>query len=100
MTPVGTFTVPPDHPALAGHFPGRPVVPGVVLLDFALGPVLGTAPGRRVAGFPVVKFTKPVLPGQCVEVACGVPNGDRVGFACAVDGAEVARGTVLLGDPV
>jgi 3-hydroxymyristoyl/3-hydroxydecanoyl-(acyl carrier protein) dehydratase len=28
-----TLTIANDHPALAGHFPGHPVVPGVLVLD-------------------------------------------------------------------
>ena len=31
-----SFVIPQDHPALAGHFPGNPIVPGVVILDQVL----------------------------------------------------------------
>jgi len=97
MTEAGAFAIAPDHPSLPGHFPGRPVVPGVVVLDLALEAILRLHPGRRAAGLPQVKFTRPVLPGQTVTVSSAPANQDRVAFACRVDGTEVARGTLLLG---
>lgn len=60
-----SWTVPPEHPAFPGHFPGRPITPGVVLLDqglIFLGQVLGTPMGHcRLAA---AKFLSPVAPGE------------------------------------
>jgi 3-hydroxymyristoyl/3-hydroxydecanoyl-(acyl carrier protein) dehydratase len=95
MTLAGRFTIGPDHPCLPGHFPGRPVVPGVVLLDEVLAAILAVRPGYRAAGLPSVKFTRPVLPGKEVEISCDTRT-DRVAFVCVAEGAEVARGAVVL----
>lgn len=56
-----------DHPALPGHFPGRPIVPGVVLLDHiaALAQSAGLGSLRRIA---VLKFLAPALPGEPLEL--------------------------------
>ena len=96
MRPVGGFRIPDDHPSLPGHFPGRPVVPGVVLLDAALALILAQRPGSGVVGVPSVKFTQPVRPGQDVLVSWDA-GGDRVAFACTVEGQPVLHGSVALG---
>lgn len=63
------FTVPADHPCLPGHFPGRPLVPGVVVLDRVLAAV-EVASGRPIEtlGLPQVKFLLPLLPGEAARV--------------------------------
>ncbi|MDP5239240.1 hypothetical protein Q9Q94_06850 [Uliginosibacterium sp. 31-16] len=53
-----------DHPAFAGHFPGRPIVPGVVLLDQAQ--LLIEATGHQVSGLAMAKFLSPVGPGEAL----------------------------------
>ena len=92
-----TFTIPADHPCLPGHFPGRPVVPGVVLLDEAFALVLAGRPEARVAALDGVKFLSPVLPDQAVAVAWNEPEPGRIAFSCSVGGRIVVRGRALLG---
>ncbi len=88
----GRFIISADHPALPGHFPGRPLVPGVVVLDavavqareaFALGAMRGV---RRA------KFAAPVLPGEAVRVVLSLRAPGLVGFACHVGDRVVATG--------
>ena len=100
MRPVGAFRIPASHPSLPGHFPGRPLTPGVVLLDAAFALILAQYPGQAVTGLPAVKFTRPVLPGEQVDVSCAAsPGGEgvRLAFACAVAGQDVLRGSMTLG---
>lgn len=54
-----------DHPALPGHFPGAPVVPGVVLLDHViLAAESWLAQPLTVASLVQAKFNSPLLPEQ------------------------------------
>lgn len=64
-----SFVIPADHPSLPGHFPGRPLVPGVVLLDRVLDAI--EAHGGMALGvlrLPQVKFLQPLLAGEVARV--------------------------------
>ncbi len=79
-----TFTVMADHPCLPGHFPDRPIVPGVVLLDMIFAE-LGLAPTALAA----VRFMRPVRPGDVVAV-----SRDGTRFAGRVDDVVVVQGVL------
>ena len=65
--PGFAFQVAPEHPALAGHFPGRPIVPGVLILDHVIE-ALRQCIGRDVKHLPRVKFSAPLRPGENASV--------------------------------
>lgn len=62
------FVIAADHPSLPGHFPGQPVVPGVVVLERVLEAIEsahGPLDGLRL---PQVKFAQPLLPGETARI--------------------------------
>lgn len=71
-----TFRVPEDLPFFGGHFPGHPILPGVVALGWMI------AAAERFLDRPVVaaellnvKFQVVVLPGALLELSV-VPKGN------------------------
>ncbi len=84
------FTVLAGHPSLPGHFPGRPIVPGVLLLDAVFQAAALAAPIRLVRA----KFTAPVGPGEEVSVIFERPAPDRLAFTCHCRGLRVLWGEV------
>ena len=85
----------PEHPALAGHFPGNPVVPGVVLLE-RVAAALRAWRGERVEQIDA-KFVQPLLPdeGAVIELQA---EAARIRFTVTrADGVPLARGTLQSG---
>jgi 3-hydroxymyristoyl/3-hydroxydecanoyl-(acyl carrier protein) dehydratase len=84
-----TFQIDPSHPSLPGHFPGNPIVPGVVLLDRLAAEVERTlnAPLRKL---PQVKFLRPLKPGESARLTI---DAAARRFVIECGGEFVAKGT-------
>lgn len=92
------FAIAPDHPALPGHFPGRPIVPGVVILDHVLAAIESAHGPLGALRLPQVKFVQPLLPGQVAriewDVVQGGEGGGRWRFRVLRDADLLASGEV------
>ena len=82
--------VPEDHPTARGHFPGRPIVPGALLLD----EVASALAGRGALTFRAVKFLAPIEHGALLELRWQSQEGGLCRFE--IRRAE-AQTTVLTG---
>lgn len=95
MSKPTSLMIAPDHPALAGHFPGMPVVPGVMLLDEALH-AIGKAIGADLSACRIssVKFLSPALPGQAIAVLHDVADTGAIRFTLMHGERKLASGVV------
>ena len=87
------FSIPHLHPALKGHFPDRPIVPAVLILEKVLTIAQPLSPGR-IAGVTQAKFTSVLLPDQTCRITLS-PSTQGLRFTCST-GADRIVATGLL----
>jgi 3-hydroxymyristoyl/3-hydroxydecanoyl-(acyl carrier protein) dehydratase len=91
-----SFTVPVEHPSLPGHFPGSPVVPGVVLVDHVLEAAEHWQRRTiRVSGLKQVKFHAPLLPAEQADIVLEM-DGDVLRFQVTRTERLIAQGSFSL----
>jgi 3-hydroxyacyl-[acyl-carrier-protein] dehydratase len=96
-----------DEWFLTGHFPGRPIMPGVIIVEAmaqtgAVAVLADEANRGKLAlfaGIDDVRFKRMVLPGDELELTCELermrgPVG-RGKATATVDGELAARGTLM-----
>lgn len=90
-----SLSFPPDHAAFAGHFPGNPIVPGVLLLDESLRSI-AAACGVATTECAIVtaKFLSPARPGEDLNLDFAPAGGGRVNFAIRASDRLVATGSL------
>ena len=101
MNSTTHWTVPLDHPAFAGHFPGTPVLPGVVLLDLALQ-IIADSSGIALdlCEISSVKFLSPARPGDELVIEHSVSASGTVNFDIVAGTRKIASGSIVPGSPV
>jgi 3-hydroxyacyl-[acyl-carrier-protein] dehydratase len=97
MSEPAVVTVAAADPCFDGHFPGNPLVPGVVILDLvhaALERQRGTP--VRVVGVPGVKFLQPLRPGEAMHIEFAPVDSGLVNFSCRAGPKRIAEGSLRI----
>ncbi len=81
MIATTTIQIPADHPALTGHFPGNPIVPGAVILDLA-GAFVAERMGGRITRVLKARFTAPLAPNTPLVIEMEPKDGELVAVTC------------------
>jgi len=101
-----TYRIREDEFFTRGHFPGNPVVPGVILCEIMAQSctilVLEDVPGKQTLyrGIDEVKFKNMVRPGDLCEITCTLDEKKAGLYFCSVklevDGKLCVRGRLTL----
>ncbi len=96
MTIEKNFLIDPFHPSLSGHFPGNPIVPGVVLLGEILESICQSlGHPLRISNVPVVKFHSPLRPNELVQLHFDLLPAQVITFFCQIGTRRIVSGQFI-----
>jgi len=96
MASEWVIRISPQHPSLPGHFPGHPVVPGVVILEEVIAGIRQLDPELVVAGLPAVKLSSPLKPGEPLTITIERAGAGEMEFRCRVADRSIASGIMQI----
>lgn len=81
-----------NHPALAGHFPNNPIVPGALVLEL-VAQAFKNEVGKdvEILGLPRVKFLSPLKPETPFKIVFEIIK-NTARFTCSADKIKIASG--------
>ncbi len=88
---VGPLSISAGHPALPGHFPGNPIVPGALILSEV---IQAAAPRYRIVGVATAKFIAPLRPDTLFHIDL-IRTDHGLDFVVAGERETFARGTLV-----
>lgn len=89
--------VPENHDCFSGHFPGNPIVPGALLIEWLITNVTSRLDGREVNGLSSIKFLSSLKPGDDFELQFDVPStGSKLRVSCLNGDALVCKAVLVL----
>lgn len=106
---VAVKFIDPEDPVFAGHFPAKPILPGVLIIEAVAqtaGVMLGASAPQETTGVALLaavnrfKFLKAVLPGQQLRIETKKLTGAGkmviIAGTVQVDGEIVASGELTV----
>ncbi|MGE5540450.1 MAG: acyl-CoA synthetase [Gemmatimonas sp.] len=94
------LSLPADHPVFRGHFPGRPVLPGVAQIDWAVRLAARAWGLPEVARDFQVKFRNVIPPGVPVALALRYDRTKRqLHFEYRSDDRVMSSGRIAVEEP-
>ena len=86
--------VPLEHACYAGHFPGKPVVPGAVLMHWIEQRLSSSLLQARIAAVRSMKFLATLHPGDECQLLFTQTGPGRVSVRCLRGGVLVCKGSL------